>query len=132
MKNIDMMIKCRAIFLYDIATIYENAEVIFDDRFKKLLHGFLETYIEEYYTYFDLIYNFCLEDGKLCINEEDYYERELLKYLKYFDNSNYNRIKKLYDEVGNYKVSLLSTLAQLFDMYVREIYDMNVNRKIKS
>ena len=132
MKDIQKMIKCRAIFLYDIATIYEDFEIIYDDRFKELLRSFLENYLINYYKYFNLIYYFSFEDDKLHINEEEEYKNELARYLKYFEYYDVKNIIRLYDDIGKDNVDMLSKLAELFCEYVMIISDMNSNKKIRN
>ena len=124
MKNIDKMLKCRALFLQSIA--YLNGENInIDDNFNILLENFLENYFEGNEDYFNLIYYFDIDDeGNLNIIEEESWTNELNKYLNYFKENNHVKVKEMYDDIGTDGVKKISTLAEQFIIHVMTLNDM--------
>ena len=77
-KDINKMLKCRAIFLQSLATLNDGI-IRFDETLDSLLDGFFDSYIRGNFDKFSLIYCFQLEKGKLVIHEEDEWELELFK-----------------------------------------------------
>lgn len=131
MKNIDKMIKCRALFLQSVA--YLNGENInIDDNFNLILESFLETYFYGNEDYFNLIYYFDIdEEGTLAIREDEEWANSLNKYLTYFMTNNHDKVKEIYDEIGREDVKKISTLAEMFYAYVIALNDMS-NTRIRS
>ena len=115
------MLKCRAIFLESIATLTDET-IIFDENLGELLSGFFDSYIRGNFDKFSLIYAFKLEKGKLVIQEEDEWELELYRYLKYFLVHDDKNIIKLYNDVGMDAVNKISELAEMFYSYGSELY----------
>ena len=58
MEDIENMMKCRAIFLYNIGLLCDDVSILEDDRLNYLLHGFLENYLKDNFEIFNLIYYF--------------------------------------------------------------------------
>ena len=131
MKNIDKMIKCRAIYLESIAALIGD-EIQLDDNFNILLNSFLETYLESYAELFNLIYYFDFDEkNELVIKEEPEWQELLNKYLTYFRTGNSKEIIKMYDDIGFDNANKIGILAQKFYMYIAVLNDMN-NKKIRS
>ncbi len=125
MRNISKMIKCRAIFLQSLATLY-NGDFVFNEDFDLLLDSFFDSYIHSNFDKFNLIYNFRLEDGKLVIHEEDEWREILIKYINCFRINDTKNIIKLYNDVGFSDTQKLSELAEMFYEYLALISDDKV------
>ena len=132
MEDIDTMMKCRAIFLYDIALLCDDIEMLKDERIDYLLHGFMKNYLKDNFQIFNLIYYFKKDNnGNLCIYEENEWQELLFKYLGYFSNNNDLMIRKIFNDVGGNIVNEINKLAELFYEYVFVLRDMRLV-KIKS
>ena len=132
MDKIDLMIKRRALFLTNVIALYNG---IMDDAesFGMLLNGFSESYMEEYFDLFSLIYVFEKnEDGKLQIHEVDEWAISLYKYLNYFTIGDNKNIIKLYDDVGQEDVDKITCLVELFIDYINLLYQDNYELRLKS
>ena len=131
MDNIDLMIKRRALFLETIIGI-DNGIMDDAEGFGMLLNGFVQSYMDEYYDLFNLLYVFEKNDeGKLQIYEEDEWAIPLYKYLSYFNANDSKNIIKLYNEIGSETVDKISQLVELFQEYLSILFDNRVI-KIKS
>ena len=117
MRNISKMLKCRAIFLHSIATMYGDYS-IFNENFNELLDSFFDSYISSHFDKFDLIYHFRDKDGKIVIHEEEEWVSILNKYLNYFRINDTKNIIKLYNDVGFRDTQKISELTELFYDYV--------------
>ncbi len=128
MKDIEKMLKCRALFLQSIAYM-TGSNLEMDEAFNDLLEGFMENYLEDNYDKFNLIYYFSSdEEGNLTFVEEPVWFEEMNKYLKYFQNGNHDKVIKLYDDIGSENVDKISHLAKIFWIYVMALNDMNKHR----
>ena len=131
MKNIDKMLKCRALFFQSIAYVMEE-NIDMDGDFFALLEGFMENYLVDNYDEFNLIYYFTKDDdGNLAFVEEPEWTDDLIKYLNYFRNCDNNKVIELYDDIGEENVDKISHLVKLFWIYTMALDDMN-KRKIRS
>ena len=131
MKDIEKMLKCRALFLQSIAYM-TGSNLKMDEAFNDLLEGFMENYLEDNYDKFNLIYYFSSdEEGNLTFVEEPVWFEEMNKYLKYFKDGDNDKVIKLYDDIGPEDVDKISYLTELFWMYVTILNDMG-RSKIKS
>ena len=117
MRNISKMLKCRAIFLHSIATMYGDYS-IFNENFNELLDSFFDSYISSHFDKFDLIYHFRDKDGKIVIHEEEEWVSILNKYLNYCRINDTKNIIKLYNDVGFRDTQKISELTELFYDYV--------------
>ncbi len=124
MRNISKMLKCRAIFLHSIATMYGDYS-IFNENFNELLDSFFDSYISSHFDKFDLIYHFRDKDGKIVIHEEEEWVSILNKYLNYFRINDTKNIIKLYNDVGFRDTQKISELTELFYDYVLLMADDN-------
>ena len=120
MKDIDKMLKCRALFLQSIATLYGDS-IMFDDNLRYLLAGFYNSYIRGNFNKFCLIYCFKIKDGMVVIHEEDEWVESLNRYLNYFLIGDNKNIIKLYDDIGYENVEKISELAEMFYNYIKEM-----------
>ena len=127
-KKVDMMMKCRSIFLYNIGLIYEDFTLLDNEYLYVLLKGFLEDFIESNFDTFNLIYYFKMDGNDLIIYEEPEWLEILDKNLDYLRNHDVNNINKLYDDVGYKKIAKLTELVTLFYSYVMTLNDMNKAR----
>ena len=125
MKDIDMMMKCRAIYLYNIGLIYEDFSILTDENFKILLNNFLENYIESNYKIFNLIYYFQVDGDNLSVIEKEEWNDILNKYLNLFAIHDNKNIIKMYDDVGYENITKINELVSLFYNYVLIVNDMN-------
>lgn len=127
MKDIENMMKCRAIFLYSIGLLCDDVSILEDDRLNYLLHGFLENYLKDNFEIFNLIYYFKKdENGNLCIYEEEEWNLILYKYLGYFSNKDNRNVIKMYDDIGADVVNRISDLVRLFYDYVMVLRNMSL------
>ena len=70
MKDIDKMLKCRALFLQSIAYLMGD-NLVPSEEFSLLLESFMGNYLEDNYDKFNLIYYFTQdEDGNLAVAED--------------------------------------------------------------
>ena len=131
MKDIDEMLKCRALFLQSIAYLMGD-NLVPSEEFSLLLESFMGNYLEDNYDKFNLIYYFTQdEDGNLAIAEDEDWDIKMDKYLGYFRDRDSKNISKLYDDIGDININKISRLAELFWEYVMILYDMN-NSKIRN
>ena len=127
MEDIENMMKCRAIFLYNIGLICDDVTILEDDRLNYLLHCFLENYLNDNFEIFNLIYCFRKDDdGNLCIYEEEEWTNTLYKYLGYFAMRDNKKIIKMYDDLGNDIVNRIGKLTEQFYDYVKILKDMSL------
>ena len=127
MKDIENMMKCRAIFLYSIGLLCDDTKILEDERLNYLLHGFLENYLKDNFEIFNLLYFFKNdENGTLCIYEEEEWTNILYKYLGYLLSKDNKNIIKMYDEIDYDVVNKISDLAHLFYGYVMVLNEMSL------
>ncbi len=124
-KKVDMMIKCRSIFLYNIGLIYEDFSIINNEYLYFLLDGFLKDFIDSNFETFNLLYYFTIDGDNLVINEEDKWKESLDNYLNDLINNNVDKIAKIYDDVGYKNITKITELVLLFYNYVTTLNDMN-------
>ena len=129
-KDIDKMIKCRAIFLQSIASM-NGSGIVMDEAFNSLLEGFTNSYLKGNFDKFSLIYCFKIEKGKVVIHEEEEWGNILRHYLNFYLYHDDKNIIKLYDDVGLEAVDKISELVELFYEYIRILSDKRISR-IKS
>ena len=132
MEDIENMMKCRAIFLYDIALLCNDVTILENENLDYLLPDFIKNYLKDNFEIINLIY--CLrkdKQGNLCIYEESDWQVILLKYLKYFSTKNDGMLIKIFNDIGDDIVSRINRLAELFYEYVLTLRDISLV-KIKS
>jgi hypothetical protein len=137
MKNIDRMLKCRAIFIYNIGLIFDDFSFIFSEELAILLEGFLNDYfggvivrskdgtVMNNYEAFNLIYYFTSdENDNLMVMEEPEWDIKLNEYLEFFLKGNKEKVLKIYDEIGYEDIDKITELVSLFKAYVLALNDM--------
>ena len=118
MKDINKMMKCRAIFLYSIGLIYEDFSILNDERLSILLESFLDDFVESNFESLNLIYYFKSDnEDNLYVYEEEEWHQLLTKYLNYFAYKDTKNIIKIYDEIGKDNIDKINYLVELFYRY---------------
>ena len=137
MKNIDRMLKCRAIFVSNIGQIFDDNSFLYSNELAILLEGFLDDFfggqvvrskdgsVMNNFEAFNLIYYFASDENDyLCVKEEPEWTIKFNEYLGTLLSGNSDKILEIYNEIGYEDIDKLNELVRLFKAYVLAINDM--------
>ena len=120
MNNNEYKIKCRAVFFGTISDYYGNMLPI-DEYIIGNLMSFVKDNFFNYYKEFKLILYY---KNSFEVFENEKTVNETLSFLKTITNE--NDLLKLYDDVGQNNVMLLSNLAYEFVCFQDSLFHANV------
>ncbi len=118
MKNFDLKTKCRAIFINTIC-LYYNYDIELDENLFNNIHRFAEELLtidsSKYLDYLNLILYFQIDNHKFKPIET---EETLTNLFSILDTiRSLKDMNKLFDDVGQEKVDIITELASLFFKY---------------
>ena len=110
-RSVEYKAKCRAIFINSIYILLDN-KYPYDDSFKEMINNFIDSYLYEMKSLFELMYDFKYENNEYkCINSNDNIEKLFIKYMS-------GNLKEVYNEVKESDIVLISKVAESFLEYI--------------
>lgn len=109
----------KALFLADIAII--NGDYVYDDYFVSVLTEFIYTYFNEYQEYFNLIFEFNLDnDGKYIVQlfSDTFEYNNILDLVSRMDDE--SKFKILFKNIDDKSILMISEMAVLFCSFLNE------------
>ena len=129
-KDIRYMMECRALFFFSINYLI-GVKVTEGDVFNTIFNAFVKEKIRLYPYPLSLI--LCFQrtpEGTLKVYEDEEWQPLFDTYMNSLDNSNSETLNRIYEDVGEVNVDLISRMAEGFVDYMSK-YDTDSYVRIK-
>ena len=124
-RDIDYMMKCRALFFYSV-NVMCGAAISFDDNLKSIFNEFVKKNIRFYnYTLNLMLWFEITPENILKVHEEDEWYPLYDEYMRSLNHGNINTLRRIYADIGDVNVDLISRMAEGFLNYIYEINSSN-------